>query len=182
MLIKKNRKVSLAIHSKYKYFDSTVQRQPNRLAYKILAGKKQKKPVEAQRKWIAADCRQNRDPRKHWLGHSLPIISPVHKDLKTICLPGPLTAGHFGYLRLWPAVWSPKNCENVAKLGEFVHYKSKITFRIALYTLNTGFDEAFCGNSGNNFDHDCRAFSLLETVTGSRIKTIHDCDFMVCSS
>ena len=31
-------------------------RQPNRLAYKILVGKKQKEPVEAQRKWTA-DCR-----------------------------------------------------------------------------------------------------------------------------
>ena len=40
--------------------------------------------------------------------------------------PSTLTAGHFVYLRPWPAVWSPK-CEN----GEFVHYKSKITFRIA---------------------------------------------------
>lgn len=52
-------------------------RQPNRLAYKILVGKKQKKPVEAQRKWIA-DCRKN------CLGHSLPIIFSAHKDLKTI--------------------------------------------------------------------------------------------------
>ena len=64
-----------------------------------------------------------RNPRKHWLGHSLPIIFPVHKDLKTDC-PAPLTAGHFVHLRPWPAVWLRKNCENAAKLGhvgEFVH-------------------------------------------------------------
>ena len=36
--------------------------------------------------------------------------------------------------------------------------------------LSVRFDETFCGNSVNNFD--CRAFSLFENVTGSRIKTL----------
>ena len=40
-------------------------RQPNRLAYETLAGKKQKKPVEAQRKWIA-DCRVETQENIDW--------------------------------------------------------------------------------------------------------------------
>ena len=45
------------ITTNYETFTDTFlkAKQPNRLAYKILVSKKQKKPVEAQRKWIA-DC------------------------------------------------------------------------------------------------------------------------------
>ena len=57
-------------------------RQPNRLAYETLAGKKQKKPVEAQRKWIA-DCRVETQENIDWdTVYRSPLIS-VHKDLKT---------------------------------------------------------------------------------------------------
>ena len=75
------------ITTNYKTFTDTFlkARQPNRLAYKILVGKKQKNPVEAQRKWIP-DCSVE-NPRKPRLGHSLPIIFSVHKDLKTNCFP-----------------------------------------------------------------------------------------------
>ena len=40
-------------------------RQPNRLAYKTLADKKQEKLVEAQRKWIA-DCRVETQENIDW--------------------------------------------------------------------------------------------------------------------
>ena len=76
------------ITTNYQTFTDTFLKAglPNSLAYKILAGKQQKKPVEAQLKKM--DCGlQSRNPRKHWLGHSLPIILCEHKDLKTNCLP-----------------------------------------------------------------------------------------------
>ena len=57
-LWKSNKENLHIITTNYETFTDTFlkARQPNRLAYKILIGKKQKKPVNAQRKWIA-DCR-----------------------------------------------------------------------------------------------------------------------------
>ena len=60
-------------------------RQRNRLAYKTLAGKKQKKPVEAQRKWIA-DCRVETRETQENIDWDHPITLSVHRDLKTNCL------------------------------------------------------------------------------------------------
>ena len=48
---------------------------------KIFVGKKQKKMVKAQRKWIV-DCRVETQENIDW--DSLPIIFPVHKNLKTL--------------------------------------------------------------------------------------------------
>ena len=55
------------ITTNYQTFIDTFlkARQPNRLAYKTLVGKKQKNPVEAQRKWIA-DCRVETQENIDW--------------------------------------------------------------------------------------------------------------------
>ena len=75
------------ITTNYKTFTYTSFKawQPNRLTYKILVGKKQKKTGWGSKKM---DCGLSCwNPRKHWLGHSLPIIFSLQKDLKTNCLP-----------------------------------------------------------------------------------------------
>ena len=61
-------------------------RQPNRLAYNIPVGKKQKKPVEAQRKWIA-DCGVETQENIDWdTVYRLSFLCTI-KDLKTNCFP-----------------------------------------------------------------------------------------------
>ena len=69
-------------------------------------------------------------------------------------------------------------CPAVKEVGEFLRIpllqiQNKFYNRFAIpnkhQILSVHFDEAFCGKLVNNFD--CRAFSLFETVAGSRIKT-----------
>ena len=63
------------------------------------------------------------------------------------------------------------------KLGEFVHYKFKITFRIAYYFRT---NIRYSQNVSTRLPvgiwwitlTQCRAFSLFETVTGSRIRNL----------
>ena len=67
VLWKSNKENLHNITTNYQTFTDTFLkvRQPNRLAYKTLADKKQKKPVEAQRKWIA-DCRVETQENIDW--------------------------------------------------------------------------------------------------------------------
>ena len=70
-------------------------------------------------------------------------------------------------------------CPAVKELEEFqriilLQIQNNFYNRFALLNkhqiFSIRFNEAFCGNSVNNFD--CRAFSLFETVAGNRMKTI----------
>ena len=88
------------------------------------------------------------------------------------------TTRHFVYWRPSPAVWSRKTRQSgdfgMYKLGEFVHYKYKITRRTAFYfrtniRLSKRLNETSCGNSLNNFV--CRAFSLID-FDCSRIRNL----------
>ena len=79
-----------------------------------------------------------------------------------------------------------QNAQPVKGLGEFLripllqiqnNFYNRPLIPNKHQILSIYFDETFCGNLVNNFD--CRAFSLFETVTGSRITTIDICDFTV---
>ena len=48
------------------------------------------------------------------------------------------------------------------------NFENRFLFPNNLQLVSKRFNETFCGNLVNNFD--CRAFSLFETVTGSRIR------------
>ena len=82
--------------------------------------------------------------------------------------PGPVITGSF-----------EKRAPAVTKLGELLriplpqiqnNFCNRVAFPNKHQILSICFYETFCGNSVNNFD--CRAFSLFETVTGSRNKTL----------
>ena len=56
-------------------------KEPNRIAYKILVSKKQKSPMDTQRKWVA-ECMLENQENIDWK-YSLPNTFPMQKSHKT---------------------------------------------------------------------------------------------------